>query len=132
MNSGSSKVIDIRIANIIAPIRVPERNTRSLNSDRSTAGTGAVSSRITNAASTNTATNAAAVITRDENQSLRLPSSRTYCSAASPTVISTIPTQSRFLRWAAARAWFSRRMSSGSCTKRVTMKMPSSPIGRLM
>ena len=58
MKSGSRKVIDIRIANIIAPISVPDRNTRSLNSDRSTAGTGAVSSRMTNAASTKTATNA--------------------------------------------------------------------------
>ena len=104
MKSGSRNVIDIRIANIIAPMSVPDRNTRSLNSDRSTAGTGAVSSRITNAASTNTARNVHTAIDVRGNQSLRLPSSSTYCSEASPTVMSTIPCQSRFLRCSAARA----------------------------
>ena len=36
MKSGSRKVIDIRIANIMAPMSVPDRKTLSLNSDRST------------------------------------------------------------------------------------------------
>ena len=111
---------------------VPERNTLSLNSDRSTAGTGAVSSRMTKAASRKKARKVQIATGIEENQSLRLPSSSTYCSEARPTVMRTMPCQSRFLRCSAARSRLARRMSSGSCTKRVTMKMPSRPTGRLM
>ncbi len=51
MNSGSRNVSDSSIANMIDPTTVPERNAGSLNRRKSTAGTGAVSSRITQAAS---------------------------------------------------------------------------------
>ena len=132
MKSGSRKVIDIRTENMIDPMIVPERNTLSLNSDRSTAGTGAVSSRMTKAVSRKKARKVQIATGIEENQSLRLPSSRTYCSAASPNVMRRTPCQSRFLRCSAARSRLERRMSSGSCTKRVTMKMPSRPTGMLM
>ncbi len=64
---------------------VPERNTGSLNSGRLTAGTVAVSSRMTKAASATTATKASTAMSGESNQSLRLPSSSTYCSDARPT-----------------------------------------------
>ena len=43
-----------------------------------------------------------------------------------------MPAQSMFLRCAAAPAALAARTSSGSWTKRQTMKSPSTPTGRLM
>ena len=55
MKSGSRKVTAINMANITAPIIVPEKKTMSRKSEISTAGTGALSSRITSMTSeTNT------------------------------------------------------------------------------
>ena len=62
----------------------------------------------------------------------REPSSNTYCSAATPIAISTMPAMSRFLRATSARARFAARTSSGSWTLRDVIMMPMMPTGRLM
>ena len=111
---------------------VPVMKTRSLKRLRSTAGAGAVSSRTTNAARLNAAVAHAAQMRRDSNQSLRLPSSRKYCSAASPTAIRPMPHQSTFFRCRAASDWLAVRICGSSCTNVDTITRPTAPIGRLM
>ena len=132
MNSGSRKVTDISIANITAPIIVPEKNTMSLNSEMSTAGTRALSSRTTSSISVIAEKKAMDLISADWNQSSRLPSSSTYCSDPSPAISRPMPHQSMFLRCRSAMAWSAARTSGGSCTKRVTISTEITQTGTLM
>ena len=98
MKSGSRKVTAISMANITAPIIVPEKKTMSRKRETSTAGTGALSSRITSMTSETTAKSMITLISPDSNQSFRFPSSSTYCSEPRPTMSRAMPAQSMFLR----------------------------------
>src|ERR1041385_8436500 len=68
MNSGSRNVTDMSIANITAPIIVPDMKTTSLNSEKSTAGTVALNSRMTSSSKTTIEMNVIVLISPDENQ----------------------------------------------------------------
>jgi hypothetical protein len=103
-----------------------------LKSERLTAGTLADSSRRAKAIRAMAATMAQAVMTRESNQESRSPSSRKYCRAERPTERSAMPCQSMFFFCSAAALRLAARTSSGSWTKRQTMKRPSAPTGRLM
>ncbi len=111
---------------------MPERKTGSLKSRRSTAGTFADSSRTMKRANAKTNATKQPVMSGESNQSFRSPSSSAYCSEHSPTLRNAIPAQSMFFRCSAAAFMFAARMSSGSWTKRVTMKVARTPTGTLM
>ena len=126
-------MLAIRTANITAPMSVPEVKTGSLNRRRFTAGTCAVSSRQTNSASATSATDAAATMSSrlepvvllallEEELERREPDGEQR--DAEPVHVPPL--------LGGAAAAFAARMSSGSCTKRQTMKRPSTPTGRLM
>ena len=82
-----------------APMAVPEVKSGSLNSRRFTAGTLARSSRQTKRARATKANRAQATMSLDSNQSFCCPSSRKYCSEASPVASRVIPSQSMLRRW---------------------------------
>ena len=107
-------------------------NTTSLNNAKSTAGTVALSSRITSSSKTTIEMNMIALISPDANQSLRFPSSRTYCMVPTPTISRPMPAQSRCWRWRSAIECIAARTSSGSCTKRETIRSETAPTGMLM
>ena len=124
MNTGSRNMIDISIANMTPPMSVPDRNTGSLNRRRFTAGTvrgeladdegderdDGDAARSTVMSARLEPVVAAAflehVLQRGEADAhaARCPTSRGSCAASRP------------------RRAVGARMSSGSCTKRVTMK----------
>ncbi len=132
MKRGRRKVTDINIANITAPIIVPEKNTGSLKSATSTAGTRALSSRTTSSASDTIEKSVINLISPESNQSLRLPSSSTYWSDPRPAMRRPMPHQSMFLRCRSARCCIAARTSGGSCTKRDTITSDTMHTGMLM
>jgi hypothetical protein len=83
-------------------------------------------------ASETIATSVMTLISFEANQSLRFPSSSTYCIVPRPMKRRAMPAQSMCLRWRSAIACMAARTSSGSCTNRETIISEMIPIGTLM
>jgi hypothetical protein len=102
---------------------VPTAKFRSLNTVRSRIGSGAKSSRMTNATIAHTASMNSAMMSPESNQSFFSPRSRYSWSKPNPSTISTRPARS------IPRGFLTNGASNRNM---LTITKPARPIGRLM